>query len=150
LPIASPGSDGATLAPVVDREHGAVGLEQHHHLERRFEDRRGTALAAASSRSAPRPGAELELGFLGERDVGRDPDEADSSPSGPEAAAATRCAASDIRRRAACSALEREALARRLAGDALGDDPVDIVGMDSRRQSSVRASSLGSRRTNSA
>ncbi len=74
------------LAAVVDREHGAVGLQQHHHLERRLEHRPELRLRRGQLHGAllDQP-PKLELGLLGERDVGRRPDEAGMLAVGPEA-----------------------------------------------------------------
>ena len=62
------------LAPVVDREHGAVGAEQHHHLERRLEHRAELRLRRGQLAGLLLDlAAKLELGLLGQSDVARRP-----------------------------------------------------------------------------
>ena len=76
--------------------------------------------------------AKLELRLLGERDVAADADEADQLPVRPEARLRHAAQPAIFAVVAPIASLEREALQRGFAGDALGDDPVDIVGMDPR------------------
>ena len=124
------------------RQHRAVGLEQDHHLERRLEHR-----AELRRRRRQRRGllvdlaAKLELGLLGQGDVAADADEPDQLPVRAEPRLRDGAQPAIFAVMAQVAALEREALQRGFAGDALGDDPVDVVGMDLGRQSSVRASS---------
>ena len=104
------------------------------HFQDRFEDRAEAALRCAAS-SAVRSSTwrlQFELGLLGDGDVARDPDEADQFPVRPEARLRHAAQPAIFAVAAPIARLERERLQRRLAGDALGDDPVDVVGVDPR------------------
>ena len=59
-----------------------------------------------------------------------DPDEADQLPVRPEPRLRHAAQPAIFAVVPLVAALQREALQRRFAGDALGDDPVDVVGMD--------------------
>ena len=74
--------------------------------------------------------AEVELGLLGQRDVARHADEPDQFAVGPEARLRHAAQPPPLAVVALVTRLERERLAARLPGDALGDDPLEVVGMD--------------------
>ncbi len=119
------------LAPAVDRDHRAVGLEQHHHLERRLEHRAEPRLAQGQLlRPLLDLAAKLDLGLLGERDVARHPDEADELAVGPEARLRHASQPAVLAVAAPEAALQGEGLEARLAGDALGEDALGVVGVD--------------------
>ena len=70
----------------VQLDHRAVGLHQDENFEHRVEDGAEARFAERQlTRLILHHPAKPELGFLGERDVRRDPDEADQLPVGSEA-----------------------------------------------------------------
>ncbi len=75
---------------------------------------------------------QVELRLLGQRDVGRNPDEPDQLPVRPEARLRHAAQPAIFAVMPQIPPLKREALARSLPGDALGDDALDILRMDLR------------------
>ena len=73
---------------------------------------------------------EIELRLLGRGDVARHPDEARHFPVRPEARLRHAPQPAILAVRPRVPPLEREGLARRLPGDAFGDDAVAVVRMD--------------------
>ena len=102
----------------VELDDGAVRLHQHQHLQHGVEHRPEPRFA---QRQLARPlldaPPKLELGFLGQRDVGRRPDEADMLAVGPEPRAARAPQPAIGAVAAAEPPFQREGLQRRLAGD---------------------------------
>ena len=121
------------LAPVVDRDDRTVRLEQDHDFQCGFEHGSELRLRRSELRRllfdlAP----QFELGFLGDRDVAPDTDEAHELAIGAEARLRDRPQPAMFAVPTPVSALERKGLERSFAGDALGNDPLDVVGMDAR------------------